>query len=218
MTPPENLTSLSRDELLALLVELQRQIAALTAHTAALQAEIEQLKRGAKRQAAPCAQGTRVANPKRPGRKPGSGPFHYRAVPLPEQITEPPLDVPVLLAVCPACGGPRAEERVDFAYTTDSPAIPCPQVTQYRVAVCRCRRCGKQVRGPHPDVAPDQHGATAHRVGDRALAAAHGWPYGLGLPVRQGPLVLEARHGLTRTQGAITPEAWRRARGEVGTA
>jgi transposase len=201
-----------------LLVELQRQIAELTARNAALQTEIEQLRRGAKRQAAPFSKGTRVANPKRPGRKPGSGPFHSRAAPLPEQSTEPPVDVPGTLAACPACGGPLEEERVDFAYTTDIPALPRPHVTQYRVAGCRCRVCGKQVRGQHPDVAPDQYGATAHRVGDRAMAAAHGWHYGIGLPVRKVPLALKSLHGLTLTQGAITQDALRRATGEIGTA
>lgn len=218
MTPPEHLTSLSRDELLALLVELQRQRAELTARNAALQAEIEQLRRGAKRQAAPFSKGTRVTNPKRPGRKPGSGSFHYRAAPLPEQITEPPVDVPVTLAACPACGGPLEEEGVDCAYTTDIPAVPRPHVTQYRVAVCRCRVCGKRVRGQHPAVAPGQHGATAHRVGARAMAAAHGLHYGIGVPVRKVPLILEALHGITLTQGAITQDALRRATGEVGTA
>jgi len=218
MTPPENLTSLSRDALLALLVELQRQIAELTARNAALQAEIEQLRRGTKRQAAPFSKGTRVANPKRPGRKPGSGPFHSRETPLPEQVTEPPVDVPVTLAACPTCGGPLAEERVDCASTTDIPAVPRPQVPQYRVTVCRCMVCGKQVRGQHPDVALDQHGATAHRGGDRAMAAAHGWHYGIGIPVRKVPLVLEALHGMTLTQGASTQDALRRTTGEVGTA
>jgi transposase len=201
-----------------LLVELQRPIAELTARNAALQTEIEQLRRGAKRQAAPFSQGTRVAHPKRPGRKPGSGPFHYRAAPLPEQITEPPVDVPVTLAACPACGGPLEEERVDFAYTTDIPAIPRPPVTQDRVAVCRCRVCGKQGRGPHPDVVADQYGATAHQVGERAMAAAHGVHYGIGRPVRQGPLALQSRHGMTLTQGASTQDALRRATGESGTA
>ena len=218
MTPPENLTSLSRDELLALLVALQRQRAELTARHAAFQAEIEQLRRGAQRQAAPFSQGTRVANPQRPGRKPGAGPCHDREAPLPEQITAPSVDVPVTLASCPAWGGPLAEARVDGASTTDIPAIPRPPVTQYRGAVCRWRGCGTQGRGQPPDVAPDQHGATAHRGGDRARAAAHGWHEGSGIPVRQGPLVLEALPGLPLTQGAITQEALRRATGEVGTA
>jgi hypothetical protein len=217
MTPPENLPSLSREELLAWLVELQRQIAEFTARNASLQAEIEQLRRGAKRQAAPLSKGTRVANPQRPGRKPGSGTFHYREAPLSKQITEPPGDIPVTLAAGPTCGGPLAEERVEVASTTDIPAIPRPHVTQYRVAVCRCTVCGQQVRGQHPDVALDQHEDTAHRVGDRAMAAAHGLHYGIGSPVRKVPLVLEALHGITLTQGAITQDALRRATGEIGT-
>jgi hypothetical protein len=50
------------------------------------------------------------------------------------------------------------------------------------------------------------------------MAAAHGLHDGIGLPVRKVPLVLEALHGITLTQGAITQDAMRRARGEVGTA
>jgi hypothetical protein len=155
MTPPENPTSLSRDELLALITALQRQIAELAARHAALQAEREQLRRGAKRQAAPFSKGTRVAHPKRPGRKPGSGPFCSREAPRPEQSTAPPVAVPVTRAACPGCGGPLAAERVDFASTTAMPLLPRPLVTPYRVSGCRCTMCGQQVRGPHPDVAPD---------------------------------------------------------------
>ena len=91
-------------------------------------------------------------------------------------------------------------------------------MTQYRVSVCRCQMCGKQVRGQPPDVAPDQYGATAHRVGDRAMAAAHALHYGIGMPVRKVPRVLAALQGLTLTQGAITQDALRRAPGEVGAA
>ena len=218
MTPPENLPSLSRDELLALVAVLQRQVAELTAANEALRADIARLTRDGKRQAAPFSKGTRVAQPKRPGRKPGSGTFHYREAPLSEQITAPPVDVPVLLAACPACGGPLTEERVDFAYTTDIPERPRPHVTQYRVAVCRCQLCGKQVRGQHPDVAPDQYGAPAHRVGDRAMAAAHALHYGIGIPVRKVPRVLATLQGITLTQGAMTQDALRRATDEVGEA
>ena len=82
---------------------------------------------------APFSKGSRVANPKPPGRKPGSGPFHYRAAPPREAITRPPVDVKVTLDGCPACGGPLEEERVDFAYQTEIPERPRPQVTQYRV-------------------------------------------------------------------------------------
>lgn len=187
---------------MALVAVLQRHVAELSAANDALRAEIARLTREGKRQAAPFSKGSRVSQPKRPGRKPGSGTFHDREAPLSAQITEPPVDVPVLLAACPACGGQLAEERVDFAYTTDMPVSPRPHVTQYRVSVCRCLLCGKHVRGQHPDVAPDQYGATAHRGGDRAMAAAHALHYGIGIPVRKVPRVLAAMQGITLTQGA----------------
>lgn len=216
MTLSENLAILSREALLALVVAQQHQIAELTARVEALHAEIERLPRDAKRQAAPFAKGKRVTQPKRPGRKPGAGLFRYREVPLAAQLTEPPVDVPVTLETCPDCGGSLTEECVDFAYTTDLPPVPQPTVTQYRVSVCRCIVCGQQVRGQHPAVAPDQYGATAHRVGDRVMAAAHGLHYGGGLPVRKVPVVLEALTGVTVTQGAITQDAMRRAQDVVG--
>jgi transposase len=223
MTSPEHLASLRQEALLALvaglqhqIAEQQRQIADLAARNAALQAEIERLTRSVKRQAAPFSKGQRVATPKRPGRKPGAGRFCYRTAPLPDQITTPPVEVPVTFDTCPDCGGALIEERVDLAYTTDIPALPRPQVTQYRVSVCRCMVCGKQVRGQHPEVALDQYGVTAHRVGDRVMAAAHGLHYGVGIPVRKVPRVLEALTGVTLTQSAITQDAMRRATHVVG--
>src|ERR671915_2181589 len=173
MSSLEDLESLSREELLALLAELQRQVAELTASNASLRSEIAELKRSTKRQAAPFSKGTRVSNPKRPGRQPREGTFSFRQAPKPEEITEPPVEVPVTLASCPGCGGKLAEKRVDFAYITDLPPLPQPKVTQYRVWVCQCAGCGRPVRGQHPDLAPDQYGATAHRVGQQVMAAAH---------------------------------------------
>ena len=225
MRLPEDIASLGQEDLLRLVTEqqrlidqLQRQVTTLTATIEALRAENAQIRRSAKRQAAPFFKGTRVSQPKRPGRKPGSGTFSFRQPPRPEEITEPPVDVPVTLEACPECGGRLEEERVDFAYITDIPPMPRPKVTQYRVRVCHCSRCGHQVRGQHPDLAPDQFGATAHRVGSRTMAAAHTLHYGVGIPVRKVPWVLEVLTGVKLTQGAITRDALRRARGAVGMA
>ena len=218
MNASEPLPGLSRDALLALVAEQQQQLVAqqrqraeLTARVEALQAEVERLRHGTKRQAAPFSKGTRVATPKRPGRKPGAGPFHYRDAPLPEAITEPPVDVPVTLEGCPTCGGPLEEERVDLVDTTELPPMPRHQVTQSRVWVCRCTVCGHQVRGQHPAVAPDQYGATAHRLGPRLLATAHALHYGTGITVRKVPTVLRLLSGVRLTQGALTQDALRRA-------
>jgi len=78
---------LSREDLLALVVELQRQIAGLTANNQALRAELDQLTRSGTRQAVPFSKDIRVPAPKPPGRKPGSGPFRYREAPPLEAIT-----------------------------------------------------------------------------------------------------------------------------------
>jgi transposase len=218
MSSPEDIASLGQEELLALVIQLQRKVQELEASVQGLQTEVERLTREKKRQAVPFSRSSRVTHPKRPGRKPGSGTFSFRLAPHPSEITEPPVEVPVTLEACPGCGGRLAEERVDSAYITDIPPMPRPKRTQYRVWVCQCTACGRKVRGEHPDLAPDQYGATAHRVGKRGMAAAHTLHYQIGIPVRKVPAVLETLTGLKLTQGAITQDALRWARGKVGTA
>jgi transposase len=223
MSLPEDIAFLSREELLALVAEQQRQIAGLRAQleeativVEKLRAEVTELQRSSKRQATPFSKGNRAQQTKRPGRKPGEGTFSFRQAPRPEEITGPPVDVPVIQKACPACGGQLAEERVDFTYISELPPLPRPKVTQYRVWVCRCTGCGRKVRGEHPDLALDQYGATAHRLGPRAMAATHALHYQVGVPVRKVPLVLGLLTGMALTQGAITQDALRRARGKVG--
>lgn len=223
MTLPKAIESLSREELLVLVGELleqnrklQEEVSRLRRVIEELQAEKEQLKREGKKQAAPFSRGKCVKRRKRSGRKKGQGIFRYRELPLPEQITEAPVDVPVAKKVCPACGGELKLERIDFAYTTDLPERPKPKVTQYRIEACCCPQCGKRVRGQHPAVADDQSGATAHRLGDRVMATAHALHYGLGVPMRKVPLILKEMTGVSLTQGAIMQDALGRAAGEIG--
>jgi len=109
-------------------------MAELTARIDALQAEVERLTRGAKRQAAPFSKGTRVAEPKPPGRTPGAGPFRYHEPPPSEAITTPPVDVKVTLDACPTCGGHLEEARVDLVYTTEIPGLPLPPVVHKSLA------------------------------------------------------------------------------------
>ena len=225
MPVPKDLASLSRDELLRLLIaqqqhlaEQEQQIVQLTAMVEGLQAEVERLKREGQRPAAPFSKGTRVAVPKKPGRKSGEGLFRSRAAPEPALLTAPPIEVPLTLRACPACGGRLAADGVELASETDIPAVVRPQVRQFRVAVARCTICGKRVRGQHPDLAPDQYGATAHRVGERVMATAHALHYGLGVPLRKVPAILHVLTGMRVTQSALTQDALRRAEGSVGTA
>jgi len=215
---PAPLAALSRDDLAKLVLAQQHQIAELTAKVEALQAAVERLQREGQRQAAPFSKGTGVAAPKKPGRKPGKGLFRYRAAPEPPPLPVAPIEVPVTLRACPACGERLVAMGVEVASTTDLPAAMRPHVRQFRVAVSRCTACGRRVRGQHSDLAPDQYGATAHRVGERVMASAHVLHYGIGVPLRKVPAVLRELTGVQVTQSALTQDAQRRAADNVGTA
>ncbi len=219
----KELAQLDKEALLAFVAQLLREFTALNARVeelqaenAALRAQLEQCTRDGKRQAAPFSKGQRLAQPKRPGRKPGEGPFTFRTLPPPDQWTAPPIEVRLPAPVCPCCGEPLQEHHVEFAAVTDIPAQPKPIVQPYRVWVYRCPTCATTVRAPHPNLAPDQFGATAHRLGRRVLAAAHATHYGLGVPVRKVPAVLQLYTGVHVTQSALTQDALRRVAGPVG--
>jgi transposase len=197
---------LSREELLLLVRELERK-------NAELRKENGRLKRAQQRQAAPFSKGRSVNSPKKAGRKKGQGPFQRRGAPIQSPTVTMDAEAP---PHCPFCGGPLEQEGAESATTTDVPRQPHPEVTLYRVAVCRCSQCGKRVRGAASGLAADQYGATAHRVGPGVMAAAHALHYGVGIPVRRVPGVLKELTGVTITQSALTQDAMRRAKGAVG--
>lgn len=208
-------TELSREELLALVDLLREQVVLLTRQVATLQAEVErlraeneQLRRAGKRQATPFSKGKRAAHPKKPGRKPGEGPFRSRAAPPYDHVIDW-VEVPVTEPVCPYCGGTLEPEGVEVVTTTDLPEKPRPKVTAYEVSRHRCRGCGRKVRGQHPNVPPDQRGATAHRVSERVMAAAHVLHYGLGVPQRKVPAILQWLCGIAIVQGTLARDAAR---------
>ena len=122
MREPRDRPALSREEFLALVGEWPRQITEW-------RAEIDQLRRGGTRPAAPCSNGTREPEPKRPGRQPSAGTCRDREAPPLEASTPPPGDGQVTGDAGPTCGGPLAETPVDVADVTERAARPRPQVT-----------------------------------------------------------------------------------------
>jgi transposase len=193
------------------LLELVRQ---LLAENARLRAEIEELKRKNARSAAPFSKNKRKKHRKRPGRKPGQGPFSHRPAPSAEEYSDPVEDVPVHETTCPTCGGDLTDDGSEIVTNTELPPTPQPAVKAYRIHIRSCGRCKRKVRGRHPEVAPDQCGATAHRLGPRAQAAAATLHYGAGVPQRKVPGVLKSLTGLGVTQGAITHMALRLGTGD----
>ena len=187
-----DLARLDHDSLVALILKQAATIDVLNAR-------IEQLTRSGKRQAAPFSKGTRVKDPKKPGRKPAEGTFSRRMAPPLEALSEPPIEVPLAEPACPQCGGELAPERSEDVSITDLPEAPRPRTRLFRIAVHRRGACGVAARGRHPDVAADQRGATAHRFGPRLLAAAHHLHHGLGVPVRKLPEMLGLLTGVRIT-------------------
>src|SRR4051812_7180884 len=112
----KELAQLGKEALLAFVAQLLTDLAALkirvealVAENAALKARLEQRGRDARRPAPPLPKGRRKAQPKRPGRKPGRGPFPFPPLPRPAQGTAPPIDVRLPEPVCPCCGEPLPE-------------------------------------------------------------------------------------------------------------
>ena len=204
----EKIETLSREALVELVLALMKEISEL-------RAELEQFKRDADKSS---PKSKRKKNPKRPGRKPGQGVFRHRSAPSEEDYSQPPIDVPVTETSCPKCGGELEADGEEVVTNTDLPEMPKPIVKAYRVQMCKCGKCGKRVRGRHPEVAPDQRGATAHRLGPRALAMAALIFYGVGTPQRKIPLLLLLMTGLKVTQGALTQSAIRAGSGSGSVA
>jgi hypothetical protein len=207
--PVPNLAELTREELIAIIIQQGQLIAEL-------QKRIEELLRKDRRQANPFSRNKPKADPKPPGRRTGEGNFTRRPSP-PEQPTDRKIQA-TTPRQCPQCGGALDLERVDEATTVDIPSHVKPVISRYWVPVCRCQKCGSAVRGKAPGLAPDQSGATAHRLGPKVMEAAHELHYGMGIPVRKVPRVLMALTGVKVTASAITQNAMKQSEGAVGAA
>jgi len=187
---------------------LRAKVAALEEEMKKLRKEMAGLKREGKRSAGPFSKNKRKHPRKRPGRKKGQGRFsHLLEAPASPDTTQVEIPAP---GTCD-CGGSLELLGYEEASTTDPPEDLRPHVTKFHVPVCRCRRCGVTVRGKHPDLAPDQYGATAHRYGDRMMAAGHLLHYEMGIPQRKVPAVMEMFTGVKLTQSALSQDAIRRA-------
>ena len=199
----------------ARVAELETTVAALQTTVKELREEIARLRREGKRSAGPFSKNKRKYPRGRPGRKRGEGRFNGRTAP-PESADTTHVEVPVPDRC--DCGGSLELLHYEDASNTDPPREVRPHVTKFRVPVCRCRRCGATVRGRHPDLAPDQYGATAHRYGDGMMAMGHLLHYGMGIAQRKVPAIVEMFAGVAPTQSAFNQDATRRAEEDLAPA
>src|SRR5213595_218627 len=144
-----------------------------------LKRQLEEAQRANKRQAAPFSRGQRKANPRPPGRKPGTAyGQHYRKT-IPQQVDQV-IAVP-LPAQC-GCGGALKVEKIEPQYQHE--VVRKNIWRRFDIAVGRCRRCGRRVQGRDPRQTSDALGAAAVQLGPEALALALAvrMNKGLGMP------------------------------------
>lgn len=154
---------------LALIQKLQKQLERL-------QAEVEELRRAGKRQAAPFARRKLVEKPRRPGRKAGQGQFTRRQKPTVEQVTETKV---APLHGCPECGGELSAICEHEQFVADIPVVE-PIIIRYVTFSGYCPDCHKRVRSQHPEQTSQAVGAAGVLVGPRAKALAADLKHRLG--------------------------------------
>ena len=188
------------------LAERDEMLAESRARIAELEKLLEDARRSGKRQAAPFRRRDEpIDEPRRPGRKSGEAHGrhgHRMAPPDPERTLDAPLP-----GCCPDCGGEIEHERDAEQFQTDLPALPPPSTTRFKVAVGRCKDCGRRVQGRHAEQTSTALGAAGAQIGPNAKAWAAWLHYSLGVPFAKISCFFAERLGLTVTAGALCQAA-----------
>jgi transposase len=174
-----------------------------------LKDELEAARRAVYRQAAPFSRGTRVAHPRRPGRKAGVA-YGRRAHRAPPRHVDETYTA-ALPPGCPHCQGTVRRLRVATQYQEELP-VQRPLVRRFDVHIGQCRRCRRRVQGRHPLQTSDALGAAAVHLGPQAVAFAVLLNKRYGMPYGKIAALLRDRCGLTVTRGGVVHAVHRAAR------
>lgn len=203
---------MSKRELIALVLAQGKQIIAQGEQLViqgerikTLEKRIDELEQKNARSAAPFSKNKRKNNPKQPGRKTGEGNFENRQAPDEAQMGQIE-EVELKDEMC-SCGGLLAEGEFELVSVTDIPVKAALEIRGYMMGTKSCTACGKKHRARHAQVAEDQYGATAHRIGDRLRSVGHCLHYEYGIPQRKVVGVLQKLTGIEITQGMLSQDA-----------
>jgi transposase len=174
-----------------------------------LKDELDAARRAVYRQAAPFSRGTRVAHPRRPGRKAGAAHGrhgHRRSPPHVDETYAAPLP-----PHCPQCHGAVRPVRVATQYQEELP-VQRPVIRRFDVAIGQCTQCRRRVQGRHPLQTSDALGAAAVQLGPQAVALAVLLNKRYGLAYGKIAALLRDRFALTVTRGGVVHAIHRAAR------
>lgn len=148
-------------------LRIQRENADLRARVEQLTRQLDEQRRAGKRQAAPFAKGPPKPEPKKPGRKAGKD-YGTKAHRQPPEHIDETYEAP-LPDVCPDCGGPIEETKIDQQYQVEIPRRPIHR--QFNIHIGYCQDCHGRVQGRHALQTSDALGAAAAQLGPDAQAA-----------------------------------------------
>jgi transposase len=174
-----------------------------------LKEDLEAARRAVYRQAAPFSRGTRVAQPRRPGRKAGSA-YGVSAQRQPPSHVDVICEAP-LPPCCPRCHGALRHVRVATQYQEELP-VQRPLVRAFHIHIGECTQCHRRVQGRHPLQTSEALGAAAVQWGPQAVALAVLLNKRFGLPYGKIAALLRDRFGLTVTRGGLVHAVHRTAR------
>jgi transposase len=187
-----------RDRLAGEVEQLRVDNQRLQTRVGELAAQVEELRRAGKRQAAPFSKNTPTPYPRRPGRKAGAayGRHGRRSVPdrVDRQIT---VRFP---ATCPTCGGQVAFERVADQYQQDLPPPTKTEICRFEVQIGCCRGCRRRVQPATPSRPRRRWARPGCRSAPGAVALAAWCNKELGLPAGKVARLL-GQFGLDLTPG-----------------
>ena len=198
-----------KDRLQRDLDRMQRQREQMQRELERLRKALETARREAKRQAAPFSRGQRVANPKRPGRKPGRAYGRRGRRRIPSHVDET-YEAP-LPARCPDCKGRVQRDRVAMQYQEELPLVR-PLVRRFQVHVGHCTGCQQRVQGRHPLQTSDALGAAACQIGPQAVALAAVLNKQFGLSFGKVAALFRERFSLQVSRGGLVHALHRAAR------
>jgi len=164
-----------------------------------LRKQLEEALRANKRSAAPFAKGEPKADPKPPGRKPGSAYGQRATRPIPSRVDEQ-IHVP-LPACCQHCHGPIILKNTQPQYQED--IVRMTVVRRFDVEVGTCACCGRQAQGRHPLQTSDSLRVGEVQVGPEALSMAAVLNKELGLSHERTARVLGLGYGLKWSRSGV---------------